>query len=358
MPPLTLGPIENAGVLGGGTAFPRLLLTNEEVLSSLPEEAWGERGRPSSAEALAFAAEGIAQTLGVRQRAWAHRVGTPLSPTTEESSYDLALAAAARALVDAQLTVADIDLLIAVTSTPHRMTSTLSGAVGAGLGLTSPCLDVRTGCAAGLFALTTAALYLQAGARQVLLVAAETFSKVVPPQSKVGALSLADGAGALVLGRVEGAALEAAFLDTDGTLGKLLSTDGALPPTPGELERGGYLLSGAPDALTEAVPAKYEAAIRGALARGGLGIGAIDHYVPHQTSQAVIAQTCAAVGLAPSKAFVNLERHGNIGVAGWVVALIEARQAQRFSPGQRLLLAAVGGGMSWASAVLRLGPSR
>ena len=98
-------------------------------------------------------------------------------------------------------------------------------------------------------------------------------------------------------------------------------------------------------------------AIRGALAHAGKNAAAIDHYVPHQTSQAVIAETCRRVGIPHAKAWVNLERHGNIGVAGWLVALIEARAAGRFTPGQRLLLAAVGGGMSWASAVLRLGPA-
>ncbi|HUS67315.1 MAG TPA: 3-oxoacyl-[acyl-carrier-protein] synthase III C-terminal domain-containing protein [Kofleriaceae bacterium] len=333
-------------VLGGGTAFPRHVLSNEEVLRTLPAGRGGDEQRR-------FLAAGAEETIGVRSRAWAHRVGTPLDPAHEESSFDLAVTAARAALADAGLDAAGLGLILCATSTPHRMTSTLSAAVGAALGAGCPCIDTRTGCSAGLFALTTAALYLGAGIGPVLLVGAETFSKIIPPGSRLAALSLGDGAGALVLGlRPEAAGLRAAFLQTDGTLGRLISTDGALPPTAGAIAEGGYFLSGQPEELSQVVPSKYEEALGRVLARAALPPAEVDLFVPHQTSRGLIAEVCRRVGIPAERAFVNVERHANIGAAGWVVALVEARQEGRCPPGTRLALAATGGGMSWAAAVL------
>src|SRR5437588_151205 len=96
-----------------------------------------------------------------------------------------------------------------------------------------------------------AALAVAAGSGPALVVGAETFSKIVPPQSRTAALALGDGAAALIVGRRGGARLLSAVFQTDGALGKLITTDGALPPTEGEIARGGYLLSGAPDELLQ-----------------------------------------------------------------------------------------------------------
>lgn len=331
---LTVGPFPDFGVLGAGTAFPSRSLSNLEVLKSLPPEAWGNRGRLPDDGAIAFAAESLEQTLGVQRRAWADAGTTTL---------DLANEAATKALRDAKLE--RVDLLLVASSTPHRWTSTLSAPLGAALKLGCPCMDIRTGCAAALFGLANAALFHQAGARHVLLVGTETFSKVIPKHHKMAAVSLGDGAGALVLGRVPGARLAAASMDTDGDLAGLVFTSGPLPPTREAIDAGGYVLSGDAEGLRSTVPEKYVAAIEAVL-KGGR----VDHYVPHQTSRDVILEVCRRVGIPPQKAFINLHRHANIGAAGWVVALAEAR-AERLEPNDRVLLAAVGGGMSWAAAL-------
>jgi 3-oxoacyl-[acyl-carrier-protein] synthase-3 len=344
---LEIGPIEGVGILGGGTAFPRRALSNADVLRSLP----GDRAR--SDEALQFAAEGLEQTLGVRERAWTHLPGTPLDPASEENTLDLAIPAARAALTDAGVAASDLSLVACFTSTPHRMTSTVAGALGAALGARCACVDTRAGCASGLFALATAALYQQAGSGPALLVGTETFSKVIPPQSKQAAISLGDGAGALVLGRRDHGALLSAFFETDGTLGKLISTDGALPPTEAEMARGGYVLSGAPDELAQVIPGKYQLALRGALARARLTAADVDLFVPHQTSRELIRKICGLIDLPHQRAFVNVEKHANVGAAGWIAALAEARAAGLCPPGTRLLIGAVGGGMSWGAAVLR-----
>jgi len=336
---LTVGPFDDFGVLGAGTAFPPRVVSNLEVLRGLPAEAWGNRARVPDGEQLEFAASAMEQTLGVRERAWA---------SEEQTTLDLAKEAGAKALLDAGTTA--VDLLIVASSTPHRWTSTLSAPLGAWLQLKCPCFDVRTGCAAGLFGLAQAGLFHRGGAERVLLVGTETFSRVMPRQSKMAAVSLADGAGALLLGRREGARLRAVSMNTNGDLAGLVYTSGALPPTHAEIDRGGYVLSGDAEGLRETVPAKYEAAIRAVLERAGVGAGDVDAYVPHQTSKDIIHEVCRRLGIPTARAFLNLHRHANIGAAGWVVALAEAR-AEVLRAGQRVLIASVGGGMSWAAAL-------
>ncbi len=338
---MELGPIDGVTVLGAGTAFPARTLDNEAVL---------RRGAPRDAERLAFAARGLERTVGVRTRAWAHLVGTPLDHASEETTLDLGVAAARAALADAALDPRDVSLVLVATSTPHRMTSTVAAPLGAALGADALCMDARAGCAAGLAALGTAALHVAAGAGPVLLVGTETFSKVVPPQHPMGVVSLGDGAGALVLGRGAGA-LRALYARTDGRLAGLIGTTGALPPTPDEIARGGYVLSGSPDELAAALPARYVEALRATLYRAGLDAAAVDAFVPHQTSLPLIDEVAAQLGFRRVWR-EGVARHANIGAAGWLVAFAEARAAGLCPAGATVALAAVGGGMTWAAALL------
>lgn len=347
MPAVLLGPIADVAVLGTGTAFPARELDNEQVLRLAPG------GARRSAEQLAFAAAGLTRTVGLERRAWAHEVGRPLDHAREETTLDLAVEAGRAALRDAGVAARDLALVLVATSTPHRMTSTVAGPLGAALGADAACMDTRAGCAAGLFALGTAALHVAAGAGPALVVGTETFSKVVPPTHQMGVVSLGDGAGALVLGRRDGAALRSLFARTDGRLAGLIGTDGALPPTPEEIARGGYYLSGSPDDLAAALPDKYLEALTAALDRAGVGPPAVDLFVPHQTSRPLIDEVATRVGFAPDRVWrEGVARHANIGAAGWLVALAEARAAGRCPPGTTVALASVGGGMSWAAAVL------
>jgi 3-oxoacyl-(acyl-carrier-protein) synthase III len=350
MPGVELGRIESVAVLGGGVAFPARSVTNEEVLEIVPPA----RPRPQgeTREQLRFAADGIRESLGLERRAWAHLVGSPLAHDHEAGVLQLATAAARAALADAGLTPAEVALILCATSTPHRMSATLSAGVGAALGAPAACLDTRAGCSAGLFALTTAALYVAAGAGHVLVVGADTFSKVVPPRSRTLALALGDGAGALVVGPRPGAAVLAAALRTDGTLGHLVTTTGRLPPTHEEIEAGAFWLEGELEQLMTIVPGKYEEALGVVCRRAGLRPGELDLLVPHQTTAPVIDGLCRMTGLPPARVYTNVHAHANIGAAGWIVALVEARAAGRCPPGARVGLAAVGGGLSWAAAVL------
>jgi len=348
--PVVLGPIEGVAIVGGGTAYPERVLTNEDALRAVAP--WALPGRALDDERLAFLARGLEETLGVRERAWIHVPGTPLDHAREETTAGLATRAARAAIADAGLDPRDIPLVVCVTSTPHRMTSTLAAAVGAALGAPGACFDLRTGCSGTIFALATAAQYLASGVARVLVVGVEAFSKVLPKTSKIAAVSLGDGAAAIVLERRPGTTLLSAALATDGNLGGLVTTDGALPPTEAEIARGGYELSGAPDELAAVIPSKYAQAIETALAHAELGAADVTTFVPHQTSVPLIHAVAAQAGIPIARTFVNVPKHANTGAAGFLGALVEARAAGACDEGARVLCAAVGGGMSWAAAVL------
>jgi 3-oxoacyl-[acyl-carrier-protein] synthase III len=349
MPAARIGPIEGPTVLGAGTAFPPLELDNAQVLARIAER----QGKTMSPERLAFAAKALESEYGLSRRAWCHQVGQPLDPEGELTSADLGERAARAALADAGIAPETVRVLLVATSSPHRMTSTVSAAVAARLGVQALCFDVRAGCAAGLFALSTAALYVAAGSGPALVIGSETFSKVIPPDYKDSVMSMADGAGALVLGQGEGALLSA-FMETDGSLGHLVNTPGPMPPTAAAIEAGGYYLAGDPAGLKQAIPGAYLAAVEGALTHAGLSAEDVDAYVPHQVGRQVVEGVCAQVGFPLDKAWIAPERHANVGAAGWLVALAEARAEGFVTRGQRVALASVGGGMSWAGAVLRL----
>jgi acetoacetyl-CoA synthase len=350
---VTVGPISDVCILGTGTAFPARALSNLDVLRAVAPGLWAHRPQPPDEQELRFIAEGAAHNLGIRRRYWAHDVGTPFGASNETSVVELAISAAREAILDAQVTASDLSLVLCATSTPSRMTSTLSSAVGAALGTRVACMDTRSGCAGALFGLTTGALYVAATGLPILLVGAETFSKVIPPNDKRAALTLGDAAGALVLGPSSKGALEAAHLESDGSLSKLIQTDGSLPPTHQDIERGAYFLSGSAEGLAEVVPERGEWAIRSVLSRAQLLPGDVDVFIPHISSVQVLEELCARTDISRAKAQTTFAEHGNVGAAGWMVSLAEARRQKRISAGMKLLISSVGGGLSYAAALLR-----
>lgn len=336
-------------VRGTGTAFPSgpyaVRRDNVDILQRLAD-------RPRSHEAIAFTAAALQAEYDVRDRAWVHDVGGPQLPG-EQTTLDLATKAASAAIADASARTGEvvIDAVLVVTSTPHRLTSTVAGPLGHQLGLRAACFDIRGGCAASMFALAQATMLLDGGARGVIVVGADTFSRVLPTTDPRLALVMGDGAGAVVLTRGSGALLGACVC-TDGDLGHLLQTRGPLPPTAEAVADGGYRLEGAWDAFAAAVKPRYARAIEGALAVAERRASDVDVYVPHQSNAGLIRATAATHGW--QRAVCRVERHGNIGAGSALVALSEGLRDGDVVEGDTVLLAGVGGGMTWGGVLLSL----
>ena len=341
-----------------GAAFPRQFahgelceLSNEDVIKLMaPRGPRGERG-PQEIQLLA---ETLAETLGVRRRRWAHRVGDDFHQA-ETSTVDLQTSALEDALSSASMDARDLGAIIATTSTPAKVTSGNAPAVARALGGRCASFDVRAGCAGGVHALVQGAMMVAASGQPVAVVASDTFSKLIPPDQPVAGLALADGAGAVVLTPdSRGAGLAAASLCADGALSHLGTSPSPFPPTRGALEQGLYYLTGDPAELARQAPALYQEAITEALADAGVGSHEVDLFIPHQAGAALISAVAQLVKIPAERVFSNVADHANVGSASVLVALHEALQTSRAEPGQLLLTAALGGGLCWGAAVIRL----
>jgi 3-oxoacyl-[acyl-carrier-protein] synthase-3 len=277
---------------------------------------------------------------GVRRRQWLRRKG--------HHAAHLGAAAASAALQSAGTAPAEIDLLVAATSTPPRITSSLAGLIAAAVGTACASFDVRAGGAAGLCAWMTAVQYLRAGARTVLVVAAETPSRYASKDDPVAASLVGDGAGALVLRRTDrtpAPGFLGGSMQTAPPRGTTWTVPGPLPPTAPALRRGEYRF--------RPCDAEYSRQLRDLRIANVKGLTealpALACRCTHLLSGAPTGRQAVAEHQAlgnPSAApATTLEAHGFLGCAGGPVAVHELRAGGRLGGGDVLLLTAVAGGV-------------
>lgn len=296
----------------------------------------------------------VVEKMGIARRNWAHMPGTRLRPDTEHGS-DFALKAATRALEDAGLKASDVDALIVTTTTPPRINSSSSLWLAEKLGIVAPAFDLRAGCSGGLYALLNASLYLQHGAKHVLVVGAEAYSHFLPPTNRNAIFVAGDGAGAVVLGRTDaaGPAVLGGLVGADGQYDRRYHTLGPMPPTADAAARGHYIVQGDPREMVEPSFKKYLTIIPEVLALAGVEMADIAYHVPHQTSLSVIKSVARHIEHPLERTFVNIHEHGNIGAACLLAGIHEARAAGHLKPDEKLLLSVVGGTMTWGAMVLQ-----
>ena len=337
------GPFLNIEIAGAGLAFPSNKLSTEEALNSVPI------GRSMAKERRVFVAETLNQKLGIQSRYWSYLPGDPIAK--DHNTAQLASRALENALSYANVSPHQIELLCVSTSTPHRYTGTVACAVGKALGIKAPCVDIRSGCSSGFFALGQAAFQLQAGANHVALVGSDTFSSVVPPTNRLALTIMGDGAAALVLGQGD-CILHAVYFDSDGSLSGMVETPGALPPSIQSIEQGLYLLSGDINGFDQQIPSLYRQAIDAVLNHASISSAQIDWFVPHQTSIPTAMDVARHYDIPAEKVWAKgIAEHANIGAGNWMAALGKALCEGDIQKGQTVLSAGVGGGMSWGAAL-------
>ncbi|MBK05499.1 MAG: hypothetical protein CL920_35245 [Deltaproteobacteria bacterium] len=342
---LTFGPFEGLHIAGGAIALPPNQLTTTDALKYVPKE------RSMSDERRLYIATQIDTQVGTQHRHWSYTPGDPIAKGPDSAS--LASEALQGALHAAGIQAAQLDLLLTATSTPHRYTGTVSSEVGQQLGIHAPCVDVRAGCSSGIFALTQAAFHLQAGAQYVAIVGTDTFSAVIPPAHRLGLCTMGDGAAALVLKRGE-AILKSIYFESDGALSGLIATPGPMPPSKEACEAGLYQLAGDPQGFEQHIKTYYLQAIERVLDHSQLQGHQIDWFIPHQTSTSLAKSIAEHFAIPQERVWTKgISRHANIGAAGWIAGLSGALHEGDIKPGQHVLSACVGGGMSWGAAVWR-----
>ncbi|MGH9007335.1 MAG: beta-ketoacyl-ACP synthase III [Acidimicrobiales bacterium] len=299
-----------------GSAVPDKVLSNDDLAVTLDtSDAW------------------ISERTGIRER----RVGGTTSALAAEAGQ--------RALERAGLQPTDVDVLVLATTTPDSIAPATASTVQEILGMRHVgAFDVNAACSGFVYGLVVSAGLVALGTDRVLLVGCDTLSRITDWDDRKIAVLVGDGAGAVVIEAVDGPGnLLSHNLQSDGSLRHLLYCD-----------HGGYLVMDGREIFRKAVRVVVESAER-ALADAGVGVDEIAMLVPHQANLRIIKAACQRIGIPEERTAVVIDRYGNTSSASIPLALDHVVQAGRVGDGDLLLLSGFGGGMTWASAVLRWG---
>jgi 3-oxoacyl-[acyl-carrier-protein] synthase-3 len=289
----------------------------------------------------------IRERTGIRQRY--------LADPHETCAY-MAVAAARAALADAGAEAGEVDAIILGTSTPDQAFPAVAARVQGELGTGGFAFDISAACSGFIYALSVADAMMRTGqARAALVIGSEVFSRLMNWQDRGTCVLFGDGAGAVLLRAANGAAGPAApgilstHLHSDGTLGDILYVDGAV----GRPELPGHLVMNGREVFRHAV-SRMAAATNQALTANGLTIEDIDWLVPHQANARIIDGVGHRLGIPPERVVVTVDRHANTSAASIPLALAEAYGDGRIRRGQLVLMEALGGGLTWGSALVRM----
>ncbi|MFN0113185.1 MAG: beta-ketoacyl-ACP synthase III, partial [Paracoccaceae bacterium] len=273
-----------------------------------------------------------------------------------EFTSDLAARAAGAAIDDAGLRASDIDAVIVATSTPDLTFPSAATIVQSKIGMTRGfAFDIQAVCAGFVFALANAnALILSGQARRVLVIGAETFSRILDWSDRATCVLFGDGAGAVVLEAAEGAGTSAdrgilaTDLNSDGAYRDLLYVDGGVSST----QSAGVLKMQGSAVFRHAVEKLADTAER-ALGKAGLVAADVDWIVPHQANLRIIQATSQRMGVPMERVVVTVQDHGNTSAASIPLALAVGKARGQIKQGDLLVTEAIGGGLAWGSVVLR-----
>ena len=289
----------------------------------------------------------IRERTGIRRR----HIAEP-----HETAAFMGTEAARAALAEAGAGPEEVDAIILATSTPDQAFPATALRVQAALGVRQGFgFDIAAACAGFIYALSVADGMIRAGqARGVLVIGSEVYSRILNWQDRGTCVLFGDGAGAVFLRGVaeeaaEGRGILSTHLHADGALGDILYVDGAV----GRPDRPGHLVMNGREVFRHAVTRLAEA-VEEALAANHLKSTDIDWLVPHQANLRIIDAMGRKLGLPPERVVVTVDRHANTSAASVPLALAEAWTDGRIRRGDLVLLEALGGGLVWGSALVRM----
>lgn len=317
-------------IAGCGSFLPPHVVTNDDL-----------------ARRLDTSNEWIVERTGIKRRRIA---------AEGELTSHLALNAAKDALRNAHLTAAAVDLIVLATTTPDDTFPATAAAVQAALGMTrGAAFDIQAVCSGFIFALATADNFIKAGqARTVLVIGAETMSRLLDWTDRTTAVLFGDGAGAVVLtagvgkGGVEDTGILSTHLYSDGRSHDLLYVDGG----PSRTKTVGHLRMQGREVFRHAVT-NIADSILAACKAHDLTVQDIQWFVPHQANQRILDGTARKIGIKPERVISTVADHGNTSAASVPLALHTAVRDGRIKKGDLVLLEAMGGGFTWGSALIR-----
>jgi 3-oxoacyl-[acyl-carrier-protein] synthase-3 len=322
--------MRRARIVGTGAYLPARVVSNDEL-----------------ARTVDTSDEWIVQRTGIKQRHIA---------ADDEMTSDLACAAARDALQNAGLGADRVDMIVVATTTPDHTFPACASAVQAKLGADrAVAFDVQAVCSGFVYALAVADNFVKAGqVESVLVIGAETFSRLLDWDDRGTCVLFGDGAGAVVLRAEEGTGtvfdrgVLATVLGSDGRHYRDLWVDGG----PSSTGTTGHVRMNGREVFRFAVNA-LSTATRQVLEIGGLEVGDVDWLVPHQANRRILDAVSRNLGLAPERVLVTVDQHANTSAASVPLALAAGVAAGKLQPEQIVVVNAMGGGFTWGAGLLR-----
>jgi 3-oxoacyl-[acyl-carrier-protein] synthase-3 len=322
-------------IIGTGSYLPKKRVTNQDLTEQL------------AAKGIETSDEWIVSRSGISARHYA---------ADDELSSDLAVHAARRALEMAGKAPTDIDLVILAGSTPDFYGSFPSTAciVQRKLGMAngSAAFDVQAVCSGFVYAMSVADAFIKSGAhKNVLVIGAEVFSRILNFEDRTTCVLFGDGAGAIVMTASNEPGVLATKLHADGSLADILSVPGNV--SNGAIAGSGYLYMDGPAVYKVAVSVLEQVATE-ALAHADMQPEQLDWLVPHQANIRIMKSTARKLKLPEEKMVVTVDQHGNTSAASIPLALDAAVRDGRIKPGHNVLMEGVGGGFTWGAVLVRM----
>lgn len=326
--------IQSVKVVGTGRYVPARIMTNEDFSKIVDtNDEW------------------ITSRTGIKERHIA---------AEGEYTSDLAVAAARAALADAKLTPADIDLVIVSTITPDYIFPATAALVQHKLGIPK-CggFDLEAACSGFVYGLAMGRGAIMAGiARRALVIGAETLSRITNYQDRASCILFGDGAGAVVLEASEEPNTGILYnqLGIDGVGAELMITQAGgtrNPVTHEGLDAQANKMEIHGREVYRFAVEKMQTLVQEAMAACHLTVEDVAMVVPHQVNTRIIDSAVGRLGFPPEKIMVNIEKYGNTSAASVPMALAQAREEGRIKAGDTVIFVAFGGGLSWATAVVK-----
>jgi 3-oxoacyl-[acyl-carrier-protein] synthase-3 len=327
----------STGIIGVGGYVPDRIIENAEIAEFLPvDENW------------------ISDRTGIFSR----HAAAP-----HEAASDLAAIAAERALDDAGLNAADIDLIIVATSTPDELGPSTACRVQALLGAErAVAFDVAAACAGWMFAMQVAQahLALDLSMRYVLVIGVEVYSRFVSSKDRATVVLFGDGAGATVIGRVPSPyGIDHVSLGSDGTKADYVLIPGGgsrRPATEQTLKEGAHRVKMNAEGVRKFIAARFPDLIAQTLEAASLKVDEVTLLVAHQPNPKLVESLAVAAGLRPDQVVLTSSEVGNIGAASIPYALARAVETGRLHIGDTVVTVTIGAGMTWGRALLTWAP--
>ncbi|MBR5308361.1 MAG: ketoacyl-ACP synthase III [Clostridia bacterium] len=311
-------------ILGTGSYLPEKVLTNDDLSKIVDtNDEW------------------ISQRVGVKER--------HVSET--ETAADFAIEASRRALEKSGITAQEIDLIVCATISSETLCPTVAGMVQAAIGASCPAFDVSSACSGFLFALDTAAAFIdRGGVRNALVIGSERLSKLVDWSDRSTCVIFGDGAGAAVIGKGDNYLAHLLYTSGGNEVIEIPSFGGSSPFYKNELKHP-YIFMDGQETFKFAVK-KIVDDVNAVLEMANLTIDDIAYIVPHQANIRIIDYAAKRLKISTDKIFVNIDKVGNTSAASVPIALSELCNSGKLKKGDKIIMCAFGGGLSSAACII------